>query len=160
MDALANLGINWKLFAAQAVNFLILLWVLKRYAYKPMLEFLEQRSERIEKGLKDAEAAQAKLASMEVQEKETFAKAHAEARTIVALAEETAKKRDALHLAETEAKTKRFVEDARVKIEEEKQKIMAEAKAEIADVVLLSVEKILREKIDTKKDEEIIKART
>jgi F-type H+-transporting ATPase subunit b len=159
MDALANLGINWKLFLAQAVNFLILLWVLKRYAYKPMLDFLEERSARIEKGLQDAEAAQVKLASMEVQEKETFAKAHAEARAIVANAEETAKKRDALHLAETEAKTKRFVEDARLKIEEEKQKIIAEAKKEIAEVVSLSVEKILREKVDAKRDGEIIKAR-
>lgn len=156
MEALANLGIDWKLFLAQAINFLVLLFILRRYAYKPMLEFLEKRSDRIEQGLRDAEAAQAKLAQMEAKEKETLVAARNEARAIVSAAEEAAKKRDTERLAETEAKTKRFLEDARVKIEEEKQKVLAEAKQEIAEVVALSVEKILKEKVDASKDKELI----
>lgn len=156
MEALANLGIDWKLLLAQAVNFLVLLFVLRRYAYRPMLEFLEKRSDRIEQGLKDAEAAQAKLAQMEEKEKETIALARDEARAIVNAAELSAKKRDAERLADTEAKTKRFLEDAVVKIEEEKRKMLSEAKQEIASVVALSVEKVLREKVDAKKDKELI----
>ena len=159
MEALANLGIDWKLFLAQAVNFLILLFILRRYAYKPMLDFLEKRTERIDKGLKDAEAAQKKLSEMEKKEKETLAQARNEARAIIAAAEENAKKRDAERLAETEAKTKRFVEDARQKIEEEKEKVMGEVKSEIAEIVTLSVDKLLREKVDAKKDEKIIETR-
>ena len=156
MEALANLGIDWKLFLAQAINFLILLFILRRYAYKPMLDFLEKRTERIDKGLKDAEAAQKKLSEMEKKEKEVMAKARNEAQAIIAAAEESAKKRDAKRLAETEAKTKRFVEDARMKIEEEKDKVMGEVKSEVAEIVALSVEKLLRERVDTRKDEKII----
>lgn len=156
MEALANLGIDWKLLLAQAVNFLVLLFILRRYAYRPMLEFLEKRSDRIEQGLKDAEAAQAKLAQMEEQEKKTLLAARDEARAIVDAAEASAKKRDALRLAETEMKTRQFLEDARAKIEDEKRKILAEARQEIAVVVALSVEKVLKEKVDAAKDRELI----
>jgi F-type H+-transporting ATPase subunit b len=156
MEVFAKLGVDWKLLIAQAINFGILFWVLRRFAYRPMLEFLESRSARIDKGLKDAEAAQAKLAHMEEQEKQVLGQARSEARTIIASAETAAKKRDAERLLETEEKTKRFLEDARVKIEEEKQKILAEAKQEITDVIALSVEKILKEKVDTTKDKELI----
>lgn len=156
MDIFAKLGIDWKLLIAQAVNFGILFWVLRRYAYKPMLDFLESRSARIDKGLKDAETAQAKLASMEEKEKQVLVEARNEARSIITLAETSAKKRDADRLKETEEKTKRFLDDARIKIEEEKQKILTEAKQEIAEIVALSVEKILKEKVDTGVDKKII----
>lgn len=160
MEIFAKLGVDWKLLLAQVVNFAILFWILRRFAYRPMLEFLEKRSERIEKGLKDAEAAKHKLSEMEEKEKEVLAAARHEARAILSAAEEGAKKRDAERLAETEAEAKRFLEDARIKIGEEKQKILSEAKREIAEVVSLSVEKILKEKVDTEKDQKIIEART
>lgn len=156
MEALANLGIDWRLFAAQAVNFLILLFVLRRYAYRPMLEFLEKRSERIEQGLKDAEVAQMKLAEMEIQEKKVLATARDEARIIISTAEVSAKKRDDLRLLETEAKTKRFLDEAMVKIEEEKKRMLLEVRQEIAEVVALSVEKILKEKIDGEEERKLI----
>lgn len=160
MEIFAKLGVDWKLLLAQVVNFAILFWVLRRYAYHPMLEFLEKRSDRIEKGLKDAEAATKKLSEMEVKEKEVLAAAQNEARAIIGVAEEAARKRDAERLAETEAKTKRFLEEAQVKIEEEKQKVLSDAKKEIAEMVVAAVEKVLREKIDTGKDEQIIQSRT
>ena len=156
MEALASLGVDWKLLLAQAINFLVLLFVLRRFAYRPMLEFLEKRSDRIEQGLKDAEAAQAKLLEMEAKEKEMLALARDEARAIVNAAELAAKKRDAERLLETEAKTKRFLDEALVKIEEEKKRMLAEAREEFASVVNLSVEKILKEKVDAAKEATII----
>jgi F-type H+-transporting ATPase subunit b len=156
MEALANLGIDWKLFLAQAVNFLVLLFVLRRFAYKPMLEFLDKRRGSIEQGLKDAEIAKTKLAQMEVKKQETLVSARKEARDIVAAAEISAKQRDAERLAETEIKTKRLIADELVKIEEEKHKAFSEVREEIADLVAVAVEKILKEKVDTAKDKELI----
>lgn len=156
MEVLAKLGIDWKLLIAQAINFAVLFWVLRRYAYRPMLDFLEKRTVRIEQGLKDAEAAQVKLGEMEAKEKTVLAEARTEAKNIIALAETSAKKRDAEHALETEAKVKRLLEEAEVKIHEEKDKAMAGAKEEIGELVMLSVEKILREKIDAAKDKELL----
>ena len=156
MEVLAKLGVDWKLLLAQAVNFAVLFWVLRRYAYQPMLDFLEKRTARIEQGITDAEAATAKLSEMTAKEAEVLAAARKEAKAIIASAEEGAKKRDAERALETEAKVKRLIEEAEVKIREEKDKAMQGAKAEIGELVLLSVEKILKEKIDEKKNKEML----
>ncbi|MGK2848625.1 MAG: F0F1 ATP synthase subunit B [Minisyncoccota bacterium] len=156
MEALANLGIDWKLFLAQAINFLVLVWILRRFAYRPMLAFLEQRTERIEQGLKDAETAQSKLLAIEAEEKKVLASARDEARAIIQLAEVSAQKRDAERLSVTETKTARLLEEAFMKIEEEKGKMLTEARQEMATLVTLSLEKILKEKVDTIKDADMI----
>jgi len=156
MEVFAKLGVDGKLLLAQAVNFLILFWVLRRYAYQPMLDFLESRTARIDQGLKDADVAHTKLIELEAKEKKVLEDARNEARVIRENAETSAKKRDAEYLLQTEEKAKRFLEDARLKIEEEKQKILSEAKGEIASIVTLSVEKILKEKIGTTEDKNFI----
>ena len=156
MEALANLGIDGKLLLAQVVNFAILLWVLKRYAYKPMLDMMDARSAKIEKGLSDAENATKKLAEIEQKEKEVLGAAQAEGKQILAAAEESAKKRDAAKLAETEAQVKKLLADAEAKMTADQAKMLAEAKGELAETVLLAVEKILREKLDAGKEKEMI----
>ncbi len=156
MEVLAKLGVDGKLLLAQAINFAVLFWVLRRFAYQPMLDFLEKRSAKIEKGLADAEAARKKLEDVAAKEKNVLTEARNEARAIIAAAEESAKKRDAERMTETEARVKRFLEEAETKIAEEKDKALQGAKAEIATLVTLSVEKILKEKIDSKKDHELI----
>ena len=148
MEALANLGIDGKLLLAQAINFLVLLFILRRFAYRPMLAFLEKRTERIEQGLQDAKKAKDDLLQVAKQEKEILAHARQEAKLLIETAEISAKKRDAERLVATEEEAKRFLEGARLTIEEEKVKMVAEAKKEIAEVVTLSVEKILKEHID------------
>lgn len=157
MEVLAKLGVDWKLLLAQAVNFAVLFWVLRRFAYQPMLDFLEQRAARIEQGLTDAEAAKAKLSEMETKEKAVLIEARTEAKHIIAAAEASAKKRDAERALETEAKVKQLLTEAETKIREEREKAMAGAKEEIGALVMLSVEKILREKVDASKDAELMK---
>lgn len=146
MEALANLGIDWKLLLAQVVNFAILLWILKRYAYKPMLQMLDERTSKIERGLLDAEAAQVKLREMEEKEKAVLSEARAEAKKILAETDEAAKKRDAMKTAETEEQVKKLLLDAEVKITEDRAKMLAQAKAELAETVVMAVEKVLKER--------------
>lgn len=157
MEVLAKLGVDGKLLLAQAINFAVLFWVLRRYAYQPMLDFLEKRTVRIEQGLKDAEAAQAKLREMEEKEKAVLSEARTEAKAIIALAEVSAKKRDRERSLETEGKIKRLLSDAEARIEEERKKALASAQAEISELVMLSVEKILHEKVDGDKNGELMK---
>lgn len=156
MDVFVKLGIDWRLLTAQAVNFGILFFILRHFAYRPMLKFLEERTLRIEKGLEDAEEARKKLLSLEEKENEVLKTARAEAKSIITSAEISAKKRDEERMKETEERMKRLIEDARIKIEEEKRRTLSQAKEEIADIVTLSVEKILKEKIDETKDRELI----
>jgi len=60
-ELLGQLGINWKLFISQAVNFLILLLVLRAFVYKPVLAILEKREKKIKEGLDKANEADIRL---------------------------------------------------------------------------------------------------
>lgn len=157
MEILEKLGIDWKLLLAQAVNFLILLWVLRRYAYKPILKALEARTKKIEQGLKDAETSQSKLQSVIEEEKKILVAAREEARNILVEAEASAKKRDALMLEETKEKIDRMIVETDKHLSEKQAKLLREAKEELAETVMLATKKILGEKVDASLDGELIK---
>ena len=148
MDALAQLGIDWKLLLAQVVNFGILLFILKRYAYQPMLQLMDERAARIEKGLKDAEAAEQKLRSVEEEEKAILAGARQQAKELLVETDKAAKERDALKLSETEARVKKLFSDAETKLEDDRARMIEDAKRELSETVMLAVEKILKEKTE------------
>ena len=56
MELLQKLGIDWRLLIAQLVNFSILVIILYKLLYKPVLKVLNDRKEKIEQGLKDAKS--------------------------------------------------------------------------------------------------------
>lgn len=157
MEVLEKLGIDWKLLLAQAVNFLVLLWVLKRYAYGPILRALETRTKHIEQGLKDAEASRAQLEQAREEERKLLTAAREEARDILTQAEASAKKRDAKMLEETKAKIDRMIAEADTHLAEKQLSLLCEAKAELVDTVLLATTKILDEKIDAGLNQEVVK---
>jgi F-type H+-transporting ATPase subunit b len=60
-DLVEQLGINWKLLISQVVNFFVLLLVLRLFVYKPVLNMIKNRKEKIEEGLQKAEEAGTRL---------------------------------------------------------------------------------------------------
>ena len=155
-ELIKTFHIDWKLMIAQIVNFVIVLGVLYKFAYGPILKMLNERTNKIEKGLKDAENSQKKMEEILVKEKEVITEAKKEAQKILAEAESRGKKSQDEMVAEAKVKIDRTVEEAKNKIESEKAKMIQEVKAEISSIVVLATEKILNEKIDSKKDSEII----
>jgi F-type H+-transporting ATPase subunit b len=155
-ELIKTFHIDIKLIIAQAVNFGIVLFVLWKFAYKPVLKTLNDRSSKIEKGIKDAEKAGKKLAETEEKEKEVLSNARKEAQVIIAKAENTAKKsqQDLENVAKVQAD--KIITTAKAQIEEEKQKMIKEVKAEIGDLVVSATEKIIGEKMDKNKDKELI----
>lgn len=157
MEILSKLGIDWKLFIAQIVNFAILFLILRRFAYRPMIEFLEKRTERIEQGLKDADEARKRLDDASNKEQEILDQAKKAAQEIIAKAEAMSKKNYEKALDDAKMDAERLIEQARKNMEVEKSRLLAEAKTELAEIVLLSTEKILGEKLDVSKDSELIR---
>ena len=157
MSVLAKLGVDWKLLIAQAVNFLVLLWVLRRFAYRPMLEFLEKRTEKIESGLRDAELAAEKLAEIEAKEREVLDEARKESAAIVARARESAEKTADRIMIESRKESERILAETRKKIEAERESARADMKRELAGLVMLATEKVLGEKLDGAGDDELVR---
>jgi F-type H+-transporting ATPase subunit b len=156
MEILHKLGIDWKLLLAQGVNFLILLYILKRFAYGPMLRFLDEREARIEDGLKNAEAAAKKLTEAQAEQTKVLAEAQKEARGIVEEALAVAKRRDGENLEKTKEEIARMLTASQAEIASEKNKMLQEAKQELASLVVSATEKITKEKIDATKNKELL----
>lgn len=155
-ELIKTFHIDIKLIIAQAVNFGIVLLVLWKFAYKPILKTLNDRSSKIEKGIKDAESSGVKLAEMEKKEKAVLLEAREEAQKIIQQAEKTAlQNAKDLEIA-AKVQSEKALEDAKKQIEQEKNKAVKEAKSEIAGLVMSATEKIIGEKMDGTKDKELI----
>ncbi len=155
-ELIKTFHIDAKLMIAQLVNFAIVLLVLYKFAYKPILKILNERTEKIEKGLKDAEEVGRKVVEIENREKEMIVEAKKEAQQIILEAEKNGNKIKDEMVAEAKVKIDNTVEEAKRKIESEKSKMIQEVKAEISGLVISATEKILGEKIDPAKDKKII----
>lgn len=142
-ELIKHFGIDWRLLLAQAVNFLILLYVLKRFAYKPILEMLRKRRLEIEKGLEFTESAKEKLKHIEKEQEEKLNEARNEALQIMTSAEDAAKKRKQEILDEANIKVEGVIAEARRLIEEEKSKTNEEVYRNAGDLVKLGIERVL-----------------
>lgn len=155
MEILNQFGVQPILLAAQVVNFLILLFILKKFMYKPILKVLDQRRKTIADSLKNAEEIERRLMQTEEDRDKILAKASAEAQKI---ADET-KKELALMREEDRQKAKDESEQIIRKAQEvarlESEKVLSETKAEIIDLVMAVFQKVTG-KIVTKEDQKKI----
>ena len=83
-------GWNWKLFLAQVISFCIVAFLLRRFAYKPILAVLEERRRKIEEGQLNAEKIRKELADAEKRYQEIVAKGNVDAQRLIDEARESA----------------------------------------------------------------------
>ena len=100
----SQLGIDWHLLISQAVNFLLLLIILRLVAYKPLLDLLHKRRAKIEEGLMKADEADKRLKEVDQIGKEKIKEAESSALQILKRTESDAKDLEAKLLAEAKRK--------------------------------------------------------
>ncbi len=156
MELFEALGINVKILLAQLVNFSILVFVLWRFAYKPVMKVLRDRREKIIQGVKAAEASEEKLALAKEKEKEIITEAKKEALKIV----EDSRKKGEKKYQEIVDKSKedigQIINQEKDKIRQEKEEVLLEIRQEIGSLLSLGITKFLDKKIDKENDEAII----
>lgn len=155
-EVAANLGINWKLFLAQLINFGIIFWVLKRYAFSPIIKVLEERQNKINKGLEDAQKAETNLMMAEERYKQEIERARIEANKIIARAQK--EKQETVDRAKSQAQeeTRKIVTEAKEAIGQEKQKMLNDVQQEVIELTFLAAEKILQKELDPKSNREFV----
>lgn len=155
-DLFTKLGIDWKLLIAQVINFAILFFVLKRFAYKPILSMLERRRTTVEKSLTDAKKIEERLSALEQERETVLRKARAEAHAIVETAAQDATAFTEQSKEKTKAETAALIETTRKDVARMKEAVVSEAKEDIANLVVAGAEKIIRIKLTPKDDRELI----
>ena len=143
-----SLGIDWKLFIAQVINFLVLLFILSKVLYKPLLNMFDERSKKIEKGLKDAEAASESRAKAEEDAEEIRQKAYKESNEILANGKKEADEEAKKILADAQAEAQKIVARGSEEVVRMKQDLTRQTKSQISELITLSLDKITNRKID------------
>lgn len=155
-ENLGKIGFEWKLGLFNLINFLILYWILKRLLFKPILKAMNDRRDQINESVDNIKKAQTELAMAEQNAKKVRDAAKVDSNNIIAAAHDDAKELATEMKQKTKEEIETLVEQARKKIDAEKQKMREEVKTEIVDTVMLGVEKLVEEKVDTKNDKVFI----
>lgn len=136
--------INWVGLGFQVVNFLLLVYLLNRFMFKPLLARMDERSAKIAKGLEDAEAAARDRELARADREAAVSEARAEAAQMLANANKIATDTRNEILAEARAEAEKVTARAREEIAAEKDTAMAEIRAQVADLALEAAAKLVR----------------
>lgn len=140
-------GVNLPAFIAQCVSFSVVAWVLWHFAFKPVLATINERQQTIESGLKYAEEMKAKLAAAQQESATIVRQAQADATRIVEEARKTAKDYLDRQMQEATVKANDTLTKAQQAIELEHKKMLADARTEIARLVVTTTERVLSKKL-------------
>ncbi len=153
---LQALGIDGKLLLEQAIAFLILVAILAKFVYPALIKAIDNRRDQIEAGMKEAKEAAEALDKAEVKVTDLLAEARKEADGIIARSQKEAAVQVAA--AEEKAKTRaeQIIKDARAQLDTDVSKARQALKKDTIELVALATEKIVKEKLDVKKDANLI----
>jgi F-type H+-transporting ATPase subunit b len=150
------LGINPGYLLMQILLFTILFFVLKGYLYEPILKALEERKAKIAKGLEDSRQAAIARDNADAEAKKVMDEARAEAAKIRSEAATQAEETAAGILAKANEDAKAVVANASVEAEEERNRILADARGQIASIAIAAANKLVGEALDEKRQRELV----
>lgn len=151
-----ELGFNVPVLIAQMVNFFILLVVLRIFLYKPILNMLDRRSQRIREGIDAAEQSKEQATQAEEEVARQLDEARRQGQTLVGQAQEAATRiqEEARSQARRDSETQ--LERARSEIQLERDQAIAELRKEFADLTVSAAEKVIGQSLDRQAHQRLI----
>ena len=144
------------LFVWTILTFLVLLGVLAKFAWNPLLKMLKDREDLIRSSLEDAEKAQTELANLNAEREEIINKARSEAQSILSEGKVAASKLKDETLKAAKDQAKSILTDAEKQIRIEKHKVIEEIKSEVVDLSLSVAEKLIKKNISREDNQTLI----
>lgn len=157
MEIIDIFHLEWGLILAQLVNFSIVALVLWFFALKPLIKKMQERTAKIEQGLKQAEEAGQKFQQAGIEREKNLLEAKKEAQAILQQAKESSENERQLLAVQAHQEAQKIVATAKDQLIQEKAKVLREIKEESAELIVQVAEKILKEKLDPAKDAKFIK---
>lgn len=143
MELISKLGINLGMLIAQLANFLLLLFVLKKFVYGPVLEKLEQRKAMIAKSVSDARNAEDTLKDIEKARAEMLEKTKSQSLAMIEAAANSAEEAKNSITESARREAQEIFEQSKLQIAREKEKMLKEASEELGKLVVRAAEKII-----------------
>ena len=150
------LGINLGLLIVQLIAFAIVFLTLNAWVYKPILDMMESRKQKIEQGLEDARVAAEARANAEKEAAKVLAEAQAEASKVVREATERAASAGKDVKAAAEAEAAKAREAAMAEAELERNRILGDLRGQVAALAIAAANKLVGDALDEKKQHTLI----
>ena len=143
-------------FILIAGSFLLLIFLVKKYAWGNITSILDARAEKITNDIDEAEAARQKAEELASKREEELAGSRQEATTILETAKETAEKNKAHILSEANQEALRLKEKAQLEISQNKEEAMNSIKGDVADLTVNLAGKLLSQQLDSEGHRQLI----
>ena len=135
-------GLNWPAFFAQTGAFLIVFYILKAYAFQPIIDVLEERRRRIAEGQANAEKIKAQLAESEAKHREMIDQAQAQAQKLINEARQSSDSLAQRRAQEAVTEAERIIARAREATTLEHDRVLSEVKRELGRLVIETTSKV------------------
>ncbi|MFN2235299.1 MAG: F0F1 ATP synthase subunit B [Anaerolineales bacterium] len=150
------LGINLGFFLFQVFNFAVLAVLLYAFAYKPLVNMLEQRKQKIAQGYEDAQVAAEARANAEKEAENVLADAQSQASQVIREATERAETVGREVVAEYEAEAAKAKEAALAEAAVERDRMLADVRGQIAALAMAAAQKLVGETLDENRQHALI----
>jgi len=139
-----------------AIGFLITVWLLKRFAWKPLISMMEERRQKIIGEFQKIDDEKAAAEKLKAEYNDKLKDIDAERRQKIAEAVNEASKIASDIQVEAQEKAHKMITDTNEKLTRDVARAKVQLKEEMISITLTAAEKILHEKLDEKKDRELI----
>jgi F-type H+-transporting ATPase subunit b len=151
-----GLTINWFWVLVSLMNFAVFFYIVWRVVLVPVGARLAERRDRIEQGLKDADAARRDRESAADQRQAVLAEARREANDILARAQKLSDDVREKGVADTQAEIERQRERALADIEAERKRALADVRGEVAELALLAAGRVVGETMTGAREKRLV----
>ena len=148
MPQFEQIAVFQSLIFWSVLSFAILFFILKKFAFPPILSALDEREKKIRGDIEESEKLKQDVEGIKVDLEKKLKAAHEKAETIVQLAQDEAKKLQEKTVQETEAKVKQVQREAEQEIESSRNKLLQEIRGYTAALTIASAEKFLKKSLD------------
>lgn len=155
-DIMSSLGIDWKMLVLQGVAFVILVYLLNKFVFPPLMKAVDDRQAAIDASTEAAKEAEEQAAAAQEDIKAALKEAQQEARDIVETAKDEANAKIADAEEKAKARSEKIVKDAQDQLEKD---VIAARKAlhnDTIDLVALATEKVVGKAVSGDVDKKII----
>lgn len=155
-QGIASLGIDWKAFVFQLINFALLLLILRKFAYGPILGVIDARRQKITESLENAQAAHKAKAAAEQEKAAVIAQARQEAQHVLEASHKQAQTILADAQAQAEKKSEKLLSDASKEIQRQLEETKQGLRKDMLRLVAQATEKVIDVRLDSTHDEKLV----
>ena len=145
---MSQLGLNIPVLVAQLINFFVLLILLRIFLYRPILNMLDRRAERVKEGLEAAEQSRERATQAEQEVAQQLDRARQQGQALVAQAQEAANRIQEEGRSQARRDAETLLERARSEIQLERDQAIAELRQEFAGLTVSAAEKVIGQSLD------------